>query len=177
MKSPFPGMDPYLEHPAVRADFHASFLAYFREVITAKLPDHYFARLEEQIRLVDAPPVESSDYRPDVSITRNPVTGLKIESPNDIALLEPTEVLPLGEPILEEVRDLRIDLLRWPDEELITTIELLSPWNKSGDGYGDFQRKRRAMLSRGVNWVEIDFLIAGERSPSAGRPHPRIIAL
>ena len=31
MPSPFPGMDPFLEHPDVFSDFHDSFITYLRE--------------------------------------------------------------------------------------------------------------------------------------------------
>ena len=141
-------------------------------MIAAKLPDHYAARLDEQIRLVDVPAEDARDFRPDISLTRTPVGPSLGESAGGIALIEPTDILPLGETSLEEVRVLRIDLYRWPSEELVATIELLSPWNKTGDGYGEFQRKRRSILSRGVNWVEIDFLVGGERVPF-GRPSVR----
>jgi Protein of unknown function (DUF4058) len=169
MKCPFPGMDPFLESPAVWADFHNSFMTYLREAIAARLPDRYDARLEEQIRIVDVPPPDSGGYRPDLAVTR--VTDWSPQSETSVgavAVLDPTAVVPIGEPILEEVRELRIDIYRWPGSELITTIELLSPWNKAGDGYSDFVRKRRAMLNSHVNWVEIDLLVGGARVPLGG---------
>jgi len=169
MKSPFPGMDPFLEHPAIWMDFNNSFLAYLREVIAGRLPDHYDMRLESQIRVVDAPPVDAGDYRPDLSISRNTDALPMNDFTSGVALLATPEVLPLNEPILEEVKEYHIDIYRDPGEELVTTIELLSPWNKSGDGYVEFLRKRRAVLASPVNWVEVDFLIAGERVPF-GRP-------
>jgi Protein of unknown function (DUF4058) len=169
MKSPFPGMDPYLESPALWADFHNSFMTYFREALAARLPDRYDARLEEQIRVVELPPPDAGTYRPDLSVIRSPGLSADAESsPEAVAVLDPTAVVPFGEPIVEEVREVRIDIYRWPGTELVTTIELLSPWNKMGDGYGDFQRKRRAMVMSHVNWVEIDLLVGGERLPLGG---------
>ena len=41
MKSPFPGMDPYLENPAIWSDFHPTFINYWREQIADVLPDNY----------------------------------------------------------------------------------------------------------------------------------------
>lgn len=173
MKSPFPGMDPYLENPAIRADFHNSFMTYLREVIAAQLPDRYDARLEEQIRMVDAPLPEAGTYRPDLSVNRlTEWSPESVSSAEAVAVMDPTAVLPLGETLLEEVREVRIDIYRWPGSELVTTIELLSPWNKSGEGYGDFLRKRRAVLMTPVNWVEIDLLVGGERVP-LGAPRPK----
>jgi hypothetical protein len=47
MKSPFSGMDPYLEHPAYWSDFHATFINYWREAIADALPPQYGATLGE----------------------------------------------------------------------------------------------------------------------------------
>src|SRR5262245_54343509 len=43
MPSPFVGMDPYLEHPAVFPDLHDNFIAYLREAVNAVLPPPYYA--------------------------------------------------------------------------------------------------------------------------------------
>jgi len=45
MPSPFPGMDPFLEHPDVFPDFHDGFIAYLRESIQRHLPPPYVAGL------------------------------------------------------------------------------------------------------------------------------------
>lgn len=49
MASPFPGMDPFLEHPAYCLDFHATFINYWREAIAEALPPHYEATLGERV--------------------------------------------------------------------------------------------------------------------------------
>src|SRR5207245_9808112 len=54
MKSPFPGMDPYLEDPAFWPEFHHKFINYWQEQIAESLPDHYEARLDENIYLVES---------------------------------------------------------------------------------------------------------------------------
>jgi hypothetical protein len=48
-------MDPYLEDPAFWPDFHARFVNYWCEEVAAHLPDHYEARLDEQVNLVQIP--------------------------------------------------------------------------------------------------------------------------
>lgn len=170
MKSPFPGMDPYLAHPGLLPGFHNLFIANLQEVLSAQLPDRYDADVEEQIRIVEAPRVEAGTYRPDVSVLRDPGAPNR-KSAGGIALLEPTTVAPIAEPILEEVHETRIEIYCWPEKELVTAIELLSPWNKTGDGFSEFQRKRRAVLLTPANWVEIDLLLGGERAPF-GTPVP-----
>ena len=70
-----------------------------------------------------------------------------------------------------EVREGYVQVLRLPDYELVTSIELLSPWNKYGEGIGDYRHKRRSLVSRGVHVVEIDLLRRGVRTELA-RPLP-----
>jgi len=56
MTSPFPGMDPYLESPAHWPDFHDRFINTVCEVIADTLPDAYFARIQEEVLLVEPEP-------------------------------------------------------------------------------------------------------------------------
>src|SRR5438067_1845383 len=55
MPSPFPGMDPYLESPAYWADFHATFITYWRDAVTDHLPDNYEARIDRRVVLEEPP--------------------------------------------------------------------------------------------------------------------------
>src|SRR5690349_4104764 len=45
MPSPFPGMDPWLEHPAVFPDLHHSFVCVLSEVLNGRLPAPYFSSI------------------------------------------------------------------------------------------------------------------------------------
>ena len=51
MKSPFPGMDPYLEAQGRWRDLHTSMITYCRDALNEVLPENYIAQIEEQIRL------------------------------------------------------------------------------------------------------------------------------
>ena len=42
---------------------------------------------------------------------------------------------------------------------------MLSPTNKSGDGFAEYQLKRGTTIRQKVHLVEIDFLLGGERLP------------
>jgi Protein of unknown function (DUF4058) len=53
MSSPFPGMDPYIESQGYWEDFHSAFLGDCRRALTAVLPRHYGAFIEQCISLVD----------------------------------------------------------------------------------------------------------------------------
>lgn len=41
MPSPFPGMDPFLEHPAIFPGLHERLIAYLSESLQGRLPEPY----------------------------------------------------------------------------------------------------------------------------------------
>jgi hypothetical protein len=49
MPFPFPGMDPYLEEPAIWPDYHTTFLLHLRAEISLRLPSRYVARLDRYV--------------------------------------------------------------------------------------------------------------------------------
>ncbi len=60
MRSPFPGMDPYLETPAFWSDFHARFINNWCDAVLDCLPSDYEARFDEKVNLIEiAPPKKS----------------------------------------------------------------------------------------------------------------------
>lgn len=46
---------------------------------------------------------------------------------------------------------------------MIISIELLSPYNKRGEGLAEYRRKRSTLLASNVHLVEIDLLRGGQR--------------
>ena len=51
MKSPFPGMDPYLE--SHWGDLHTTLMVYARNQLNAQLPDDLQARVEESLAVME----------------------------------------------------------------------------------------------------------------------------
>jgi hypothetical protein len=49
MPLPFPGMNPYLEDPAIWSDYHTTFLLHLRSEISRRLPARYVARLDRYV--------------------------------------------------------------------------------------------------------------------------------
>ena len=68
MPSPFPGMDPYLEHPGWWPDFHARFIPICSEALNEVLPDEYDARIETSARLAEIDDEELRLVAPDVYV-------------------------------------------------------------------------------------------------------------
>jgi hypothetical protein len=48
--------------------------------------------------------------------------------------------------------------------EVVTVLEILSPWNKRGKGLADYQRKQEEVLLSATNLVEIDLLRGGQHA-------------
>ena len=49
MPSPFPGIDPYIEHPEVWSDFHGDLAAEIRPELNKVIRSHYVARLAPRV--------------------------------------------------------------------------------------------------------------------------------
>src|SRR5215472_5144428 len=100
MPSAFPGVDPYLESQGYWSDFHSRFMNAWCEAVAAVLPDHYEARIEETIRLVEVQPQPSTKrLEADVAIERRGEAGRAmavLDAPAGVTLLE-AETIPLPE--------------------------------------------------------------------------------
>lgn len=156
-------MDPFLEQPAFWPDFHATFINYWREAIADVLPPHYEATLGERVYLVERDPDERTLGYPDIAVTRDeraPESGAP--APSTMATLEPVTI-PLT--ILEGPRETYIEILHRADDNLVTTLELLSPANKEPPGRVQYLAKRRALLLQKSHLVELDLLFEGRRLP------------
>ena len=134
MKSPFPGMDPYLE--AHWRDVHTSMMTYIRDQIQDQLPSDLVARVEETV---------SVDYE---------------ESSRSIA--PDVRIVEDFEEVTQTARHVQI-LDISSRERVVTAIEVLSPTNKmTFAGREDYSRKQQDYLDARVNLVEIDLLRGGE---------------
>ena len=120
----------------------------------------------------------SALYRPDIAILSDPEFGPKRAGVGQgAATLEPVSVVvETDDP--EEIRETWIEILKLPDLELVTVIEVLSPTNKLGGGREDYLNKRREFLNRPVHFVELDLLLGGHRLPMrAERPLDQFVAM
>ncbi len=163
MKSPFPGMDPYLER--FWGDVHLSLIAEAREQLRTHLPSGLVARAEMRLFIE---PAETQDRHSitDVLILeqyRGPqLSALPRESGAGAAVAEPLIVTAENEPVTQrfiEIRD------RSSGNRVITLIEFVSPSNKAaGKGCELFLQKRRECIRAGASWMAIDLTRAGNRA-------------
>ena len=127
MKSPCPGMDPFLER--LWQDVHSTFMVYAKQRLNHQLPTELLARVEESLA------VETDDERtrvvyPDISVVELQTfhtKGLESESAS-VAVADPFEV-PLT---MEAPTQRRLEIIdSGSGNRVVTVIELLSPVNKT----------------------------------------------
>ncbi len=172
MKSPFPGMDPYIEASGLWEDFHSHLIEKIGEKLADSAPDRYLVRTGERSYVVLVESLGKRDYSflPDVSV-RELRGRKKATKKGGTALAELTgesEPVSLRPFIQEEHREAFVEIYDTsPHQRLVTSIEVLSPSNKrpGTHGWDLYQRKRQSLLLGDVSLVEIDLLRAGQRMP------------
>ena len=151
MPGPFPGMDPYLE--PWWEDVHLSLIGAIREELNDALPAGLICRAQKAVTL-SGDEYDGRLVRPDDYVV---VGGGGRRSGRATATLERTEMFTVA-PETEvhrwlEVRDAFGD-------EVVTTVEVLSPKNKTAAREA-FREKQRDLVAGGVSLVEIDLLRVG----------------
>ncbi len=172
MRSPFPGMDQYIESCGMWGDFHDNLIADIQRTLAPSAPRQYAVRLGNRSYMVV---VESNEERtypfgPDVRIVRTDSPKGKRGANGGIAVAEDTgKSVAMRAFIQEEHHETFVEIYELePEKRLVTSIEVLSPSNKrpGHKGWKLYQRKRQNILSGGeVNLVEIDLLRGGKRLP------------
>jgi Protein of unknown function (DUF4058) len=152
MRSPFPGMDPYLEDHW--PDVHSRLAAYMSDALMPQLSDDLSARLEESVYIDEE---ERILRRPDLTVMDS---GSYRNSGGNIstALLDTPLVLTQSDPL----RQRSVVIIDSLSNRVITAIEILSPHNKiQSQGLADYLRKREQYLASDTHLIEIDLLRCG----------------
>jgi len=158
--SPFVGMDPYLEEPALWGSVHTRLMNSISDLLADQVAPDFYVDIQQHVTVLDPDDQVTRRIVPDIYVAeRTPVAAEKVDSPSITAPTFITSLEPID--IVErhiEVRDRR-------SREVITVIEVLSPWNKAaGPKRRDaFQEKRAKVMASLTHWIEIDFLRAGKR--------------
>ncbi|MCS7351734.1 MAG: DUF4058 family protein [Anaerolineae bacterium] len=163
MPSPFPGMDPYLEHPALWPDVHNSLIAALRDELAPRLRPRYIVAIEERIYRITQ---EGSGWsgRADVVVTRVQATVPEAGRSAPQLGARVVEV-----PLPETVRETYLEVRAVGTGEVVTVVEILSPTNKRpGEARRLYEQKRMLILGSQTHLVEIDLLRAGEPMPVVG---------
>jgi hypothetical protein len=163
-KSPFPGMDPWLEKRW--GDVHQRLVTYAADALQEVLPDDLRARLEERV-FVEALFGERSIV-PDVRVIERGGAGFIQSRATGSVTAEPLIIDLDDEPVSQGFVEI-IDV--GSGGRVVTVIEVLSPSNKTpGAGQDLYLKKQQELRGGGVSLVEIDLLRSG-RSVSPVPPH------
>ena len=158
MKSPFPGMDPYLE--ARWGDVHQRLITYAADHVGAQLPDDLRARVEERV-FVENEAEQIRRIVPDMHVAQYPPPRLSHSQLEEGGVVAEPMVFMLED---EAVTEGYIEIRERRGGKVITVIEFLSPANKAGgEGQKLYLQKQRELLHSETNLVEIDLVRSGQR--------------
>ena len=181
MPSPFPGMDPFLEHPRWFGGLHHNFITFAAAAIQDALPDDYSANTNERV-WIEGPALQRE---PDFDVVRRTPArdvagfggptfggGAAVADPAAAGTLVapgafPVVLTAVGSP----VRQRYVELLYRDDfgERVIAVFELLSPTNKRpGTGRDLYLRKQREVRTADCHLIEVDLLRGG--TPTTALP-------
>lgn len=170
MPFPFPGMNPYLEHPSLWAGVHHRLITAIANALAPQIRPHYFVAIEERVYEVSGETALLVGI-PDVSIQSTSSVEKPIDSNLAVAPLtiQPVEVmLPLPELLTEGYLEIRAV----ETGDVVTVIEVLSPKNKQvGTGRLQYEAKRQKILASATHLVEIDLLRQGNPMPILRQPN------
>ncbi|MFN8494215.1 MAG: DUF4058 family protein [Caldilineaceae bacterium] len=165
MPSPFPGMDPYLEQSEIWPSFHHRLADELADQLNPLIGPKYYADIEvrtvvEEVALGKRSPMvpatavfERRSFTPAPSAT---AIATIAAAPVQRAVRVPGET---------KLRAVQIYSTEFGD--LVTSIELLSPFNKQPRlGLSRYLHKRRKLLQSPVHLIEID-LLRGSARPGA----------
>src|SRR4051812_7175962 len=72
MRSPFPGMDPYLESPVIWPDVHHGLISGIQAALNPSVRPRYVARVELRVYISDDDDPGRAALVPDVHVDRSP---------------------------------------------------------------------------------------------------------
>jgi hypothetical protein len=162
MRSPFPGMDPYLEEPGLWPDVHLGFISEMQATLNRQLRPKYHVRVEERVYVSDENDPGRRVIIPDLRIAEQLGTSGAI--PNQESALAVAEPVVTTILIEDEIHEARLEIIDRSQQQVVTVIEVVSPTNKvpGSRGRASYQQKRQEVLHSPSHWVEIDLLREGE---------------
>ena len=163
MASPFPGMNPYLEHPQLWPEVHNRLIIAIANAIESNLSRKYRVAIEK--RTYTSLPFDSILVGiPDISVISKKSSSSQTSS--TITIPGSGEYLTVTLPTPQEVRESYLEIRDVSTGYVVTAIEVLSPTNKRpGKGREAYENKRMEVLSSSTNLVEIDLLRSGTPMP------------
>ena len=177
MPSPFPGMNPYLEHPDLWPGVHHWLIIEIARLLSPQLRPKY--RVAVEVRMYETSGENSLLVGiPDVTVKQR-LTAKDSTMTNVAVATQTAQPTQVTIPVPEIIKEGYLEVREVGTEAVVTTIEILSPTNKrSGKGRQMYEEKRHQVLGSRTHLVEIDLLRMGEPLPFFGNnieSHYRIL--
>lgn len=160
MPSPFPGMNPYLENPALWSEVHSLLIAAIANSLNPILRPQYRVAIEQRVYQTSATDSILVGI-PDVAVQVSQKTTT--EAGNIAVAAPPATSRTVAVPMPETIRESYLEVRDVATREVVTVIEVLSPKNKRpGEGRKAYDKKRLRVLGSSTHLVEIDLLRDGK---------------
>ena len=177
MLSPFPGMNPYLEHTDLWPGVHHWLIIEIARLLSPQLRPKY--RVAVEVRMYETSGENSLLVGiPDVTVKQR-LTAKDSTMTNVAVATQTAQPTQVTIPVPEIIKEGYLEVREVGTEAVVTTIEILSPTNKrSGKGRQMYEEKRHQVLGSRTHLVEIDLLRMGEPLPFFGNnieSHYRIL--
>ena len=165
MPSPFPGMDPFIESQRWQ-DFHTTFITIVREVLMPRVRPRYVVDVEQYVYLARGEEDPDRLIEPDLAIVDHTDSWTSEAFDGGGTALAVKPVVHTV-PVPKRFRQAYLAIRSREFREVVTVIEVLSPWNKTlGDGRAEYLTKRTNIFLTPAHLVEFDLLRAGQRLPT-----------
>ncbi|MGF1516141.1 MAG: DUF4058 family protein, partial [Elainellaceae cyanobacterium] len=157
------------ERIALAHDVHSDLASKIRQQLAPRLRPKYIARLEVYLAEDPFPEGEIGILYPDVEVlkAREQPTPKPASEPGDTASANTLTITPPGltvpVPKALQVRLISVEIRDTARNQLITSIEILSPVNKREPGLTKYRQKQVRLYQAKVHLIEIDLLRRGRR--------------
>lgn len=159
MPSPFPGMDPYLEG-YLWPDVHSALAHKIRQQLAPQIQPHYVARIEISVVEDESFSADIGVMYPDVEVIRTRHPATPDDTPRGAGPAITAAPMTLA---LPDVRLTHVDIRDVAQNQLVTSIEIISPVNKREPHLSRYRQKRHRIRQANVHLLEIDLLRRGTR--------------
>lgn len=170
MRSPFLGMNPYLENPELWSEVHSRLIVAIADEIALPLRPNYYVAVEKRTYMAE-PDDSILVGIPDVSVFSKAAASRQGDESQTATAVSPSasEPLTVTVPLMEEMQERYLEIREVKNGTVVAVLEVLSPKNKrTGEGRDAYLRKRQQVLTSLTHLVEIDLLRAGKPMPIQG---------
>src|SRR5690349_21204031 len=133
MRSPFPGMDPYLENPTLWPGLHDKIIYNLVEALNGVPPESYVADMQQRLYVSHT----DGQIIPDVVTQKQSTTNAPARAAGGTALLARVATPAILIALPEEIAESYVNIVHLGTErQIVTVIEVLIPSNKTSGSEG-----------------------------------------